>query len=166
MRLAEFTLSRKDPGYVAQAKAAVSEPIPGYVEKAIESIKSGSKPQVGSVICANRPGDGSAREQAASCQRVLGGMANIAVDYATKRYRSNLINWGMLPFTGDISGIKTGMWLFVPGIREALTTEASDIKAYLIDENSVSELTLTMPKVTDEERDIIHSGCLINYYKN
>ena len=165
MRLAEFTLSRKDPGYVARAKAAVSEPIPDYVEKAIESIKSGSEPQIGSVICANRPGDGSAREQAASCQRVLGGMANIAVDYATKRYRSNLINWGMLPFTGDISGIKTGMWLFVPGIREALITEAPDKKAYLINENSVSELTLTMPKVTDEARDIILSGCLINYYR-
>lgn len=166
MRLAEFTLSRKDPGYVARAKAAVSEPIPGYVEKAIESIKSGSKPQVGSVICANRPGDGSAREQAASCQRVLGGMANIAVDYATKRYRSNLINWGMLPFTiGDISGINTGMWLFVPEIRKALATEAPEIKAYLIDENSVSELTLIMPELTDEERDIILSGCLINYYR-
>ena len=119
----------------------------------------------GSTIFAVKPGDGSAREQAASCQRVLGGCANIANEYATKRYRSNLINWGMLPFL-----IKDGElpfnnldYIFVPGIKEAVKDKKEVIKAYAVKDGSLNEFDLTLGELTDEEREIILKGCLINY---
>ena len=163
LRLAEFALSRKDPGYVSRSKKAVSEPVPDYVKKA---AGYSSEPEIGTAVCAVKPGDGSAREQAASCQRVLGGIANIAGEYATKRYRSNLINWGMIPFTGGIDGLKVGQWLYVKGIRAALESGAGEISALIINEDgSTAGKTLVMPKLIDEEREIILKGCLINYYK-
>jgi aconitate hydratase len=122
---------------------------------------------IGSTIFAVKPGDGSAREQAASCQRVLGGWANIANEYATKRYRSNLINWGMLPFIiedGDLP-FKNLDYLFVPGIKKAVIDKADSIKAYMVDtaSGSMKEFTLTLGSLTDEERQIILKGCLINF---
>ena len=162
LRLAEFALSRKDPGYVGRSKKAVSEPVPEYVKKAAGYT---SEPEIGTAVCAVKPGDGSAREQAASCQRVLGGIANIAGEYATKRYRSNVINWGMIPFTGGIGGLKVGQWLYVKGVRAALLSGAEKISALVIGEDgSAAEKELIMPELTQEERDIILKGCLINYY--
>ena len=121
---------------------------------------------IGSTIFAVKPGDGSAREQAASCQKVLGGGANIANSYATKRYRSNLINWGMLPFLikeGELP-FKNGDYLFVPDIRKAVEEKLTEIKAYVIGEEA-KEFTLKMGELTDDERTIILKGCLINYYR-
>ena len=120
---------------------------------------------VGSTIFAVKPGDGSAREQAASCQKVLGGWANIANEYATKRYRSNLINWGMLPFLieeGELP-FQNLDYLFFPGIRTAVETKADTIKAYKVAEDGLHEFTLRLGELTDEERQIILKGCLINY---
>ena len=180
--LAEFTLSRKDPAYVGLAKdiqvaqkalmegkcAAEAKP---ELKPVIEMIKK-SYPDVnhsnigfGSTIFAVKPGDGSAREQAASCQKVLGGWANIANEYATKRYRSNLINWGMLPFLieeGELP-FKNLDYLFFPGIRTAVETKADTIKAYKVAEDGLHEFTLRLGELTDEERQIILKGCLINY---
>ena len=123
---------------------------------------------VGSTIFAVKPGDGSAREQAASCQKVLGGWANIAIEYATKRYRSNLINWGMLPLLTKEDhqnlSFKNGDYIFVPDIRKAVEEKADVIKAYLV-EDSLKELEFTMGDLTDTEREIILKGCLINYYR-
>lgn len=121
---------------------------------------------IGSVVYAVKPGDGSAREQAASCQKVLGGWANIAVEYATKRYRSNLVNWGMLPFTmakGPVP-FAVGDLIFVPGIREHLTKGEETISAYIISDKGTQEISLTLPKITADERQIILKGSLINYY--
>jgi len=163
MKLAEFTLSRKDPEYVNKAKAALS-PDPAVIAK-INAIDSG-KTGIGSVIYAVKPGDGSAREQAASCQRVLGGLANIAGEYATKRYRSNLINWGMIPFIYNGESIfESGDYVFVPQVRKAVENADKTIKAYLIRGDKVTEFTMDMPVLTDDERTIILSGCLINYYR-
>ena len=120
---------------------------------------------VGSTIFAVKPGDGSAREQAASCQKVLGGWANIANEYATKRYRSNLINWGMLPFlipAGDLP-FKNGDFLFFPGIRKAVEEKADVIKGYTVDGDTLKEFEVTLGELTDDEREIILKGCLINY---
>ena len=120
---------------------------------------------VGSTIFAVKPGDGSAREQAASCQKVLGGWANIANEYATKRYRSNLINWGMLPFlipAGDLP-FKNGDYLFFPQIRKAVEEKADEIKGYTVSEDGLKEFTVTLGELTDDEREIILKGCLINY---
>ena len=120
---------------------------------------------IGSTIFAVKPGDGSAREQAASCQKVLGGWANIANEYATKRYRSNLINWGMLPFIikeGELP-FKNLDYIFVPGIRKAIEDKTEIIKAYVISEGGMKEFELTVGELTDEEREIIQKGCLINY---
>ena len=120
---------------------------------------------VGSTIFAVKPGDGSAREQAASCQKVLGGWANIANEYATKRYRSNLINWGMLPFLipeGELP-FKNGDYLFFPQIRKAVEEKADTIKGYVVCEGSLREFNVTLGELTDDERDIILKGCLINY---
>ena len=183
--LAEFTLSRKDPAYVARAKE---------VQKAQKAIEAGTCPLdvvdelkpvmaevrkrfpeagegnigVGSTIFAVKPGDGSAREQAASCQKVLGGWANIANEYATKRYRSNLINWGMLPFITKEEhqslNFKNGDYIFVPGIKKAIEDKTPDIKAYVVD-GGLKEITLSVGDMTDAEREIILKGCLINYYK-
>ncbi|MCC2725156.1 hydratase [Blautia massiliensis] len=180
--LAEFTLSRKDPAYVGRAKE---------IQAAQKAIQAGSCPAeavpelkpviktinktypdvdktnlgVGSTIFAVKPGDGSAREQAASCQKVLGGWANIANEYATKRYRSNLINWGMLPFlipSGDLP-FKNGDYLFFPGIRKAVEEKADVIKGYTVEGDSLKEFKVTLGELTDDEREIILKGCLINY---
>ena len=179
--LAEFTLSRKDPEYVGRAKK---------VQAAQKALEAGQSPEealpelkdvldtirasypevtdrnmgVGSTIFAVKPGDGSAREQAASCQKVLGGWANIANSYATKRYRSNLINWGMLPFLieeGDLPFVN-GDYLFVPNIAEAVKNKASEVKAYVV-KDGMKEFTLKLGEMTDDEREIILKGCLINY---
>ena len=180
--LAEFTLSRKDPAYVGLAKE---------VQTAQKAIEAGNCPAqalpelkpvldeihtrfgeidntnvgVGSTIFAVKPGDGSAREQAASCQKVLGGWANIANSYATKRYRSNLINWGMLPFLieeGELP-FKNKDYLFLPGIRKAVEDKVTEIKAYVVKDGTLKEFTLRLGEMTDDEKQIILDGCLINY---
>ena len=180
--LAEFTLSRKDPKYVARAKE---------VQKAQKALEEGGHPcevlpeikdvmnvvkasfpgvsheniGIGSTIFAVKPGDGSAREQAASCQKVLGGWANIANEYATKRYRSNLINWGMLPFIipeGELPFANLD-YIFVPDIKKAVEDKAAEIKAYAVKDGGLKEFTMTLGDLTDEERQIILKGCLINY---
>ncbi len=180
--LAEFTLSRKDPEYVGRAKE---------IQKAQKAIEAGNCPLdavpelktvmdavhtkypeagkgnlgVGSTIFAVKPGDGSAREQAASCQKVLGGWANIANSYATKRYRSNLINWGMLPFLIDEGELpfKNGDYLFVPHITEAVKNGAKELEAYVVEDGQLHAFTLKLGEMTPEEREIILKGCLINY---
>ena len=122
---------------------------------------------VGSTIFAVKPGDGSAREQAASCQKVLGGWANIANEYATKRYRSNLINWGMLPFLipeGDLP-FTNGDYIFVPEVRKAVEDKLDDIKAFVVKDGQMTPFTMKLGELTDDERDIILKGCLINYYR-
>ena len=182
--LAEFTLSRKDPAYVGLAKdiqvaqKAVMEgkcpleakpelkTVMKVVEEAFPGVGKGNV-GFGSTIFAVKPGDGSAREQAASCQKVLGGWANIANEYATKRYRSNLINWGMLPFLieeGELP-FKNKDYLFFPGIRKAVEEKADEIKAYQVGETGLKEFCLRLGELTDEERQIILKGCLINYNK-
>ena len=179
--LAEFTLSRKDPAYVGKAKEVQKVEkarIAGkdiYAEDAnlkdvYEAISKqfDVKPEeteFGSVIFAVKPGDGSAREQAASCQRVLGGMANIAREYATKRYRSNLINWGMLPFVfdGDLVFDKDD-YIFVKDIKKAIETKEDTIHAYVVNQG-MKEIELHLGNLTDDEREIILKGCLINYNK-
>ena len=180
--LAEFTLSRKDPAYVGLAKdiqvaqkAVMEGKCPLTVKpelKQVMEVIHTSYPEVGegnvgfgSTIFAVKPGDGSAREQAASCQKVLGGWANIANEYATKRYRSNLINWGMLPFLikeGDLP-FQNKDYLFFPGIRQAVMNKAEEIKAYKVGEKDLTEFTVKLGEMTDEERQIILKGCLINY---
>ena len=182
--LAEFTLSRKDPMYVGRAKevqkgekarteekstASVYAALP-EVEKVFETIQrtfavDPLNTEIGSVIYAVKPGDGSAREQAASCQKVLGGLANIAREYATKRYRSNLINWGMLPFLfKDELPFERGDYLFIKDIRKAILEKSSSVKAYVVGEE-LKEFELTLGELTDDEREIILKGCLINYYR-
>ena len=183
--LAEFALSRKDPEYVGKAKEvqkaekareAGQNPVDALLEVGgvFEALKS-NLPQykidndtvgIGSTIFAVKPGDGSAREQAASCQKVLGGWANIACEYATKRYRSNLINWGMLPFIYESEELpfKNGDYIFVPEIVEAVKNKATDVQAYVVDDDkNVKPFTLKLGEMTDDERDIILKGCLINY---
>lgn len=180
--LAEFTLSRKDPAYVGRAKEvrAVEEvrrsnscPMKENEEfiKAFSVIKAAypdlkaRETEIGSVIYAVKPGDGSAREQAASCQRVLGGLANIAREYATKRYRSNLINWGMIPFIFEEEiPFHKGDFIFVKDIKKAIAEKATEVKAYIVRDELV-EFTLKIGEMTDDERDIIMKGCLINYYR-
>ena len=180
--LAEFTLSRKDPAYVGRAKeiqkaekARISNESPidavNELDPIFTSIKevftdvNNKNTGIGSTIYAVKPGDGSAREQAASCQKVLGGWANIAKEYATKRYRSNLINWGMLPFVleEDLC-FDNGDYLFVPNIIEAIKEKKTSIKAYVVNK-SMKEFELKLGELTDDEREIILKGCLINYYK-
>ena len=180
--LAEFTLSRKDPAYVGRAKEiqkaekarianespidAVNELAPVFTSiKEVFTDVNNENTGIGSTIYAVKPGDGSAREQAASCQKVLGGWANIAKEYATKRYRSNLINWGMLPFVfkEDIC-FDNGDYLFIPNIIEAIKEKKTFIKAYVVNK-SMKEFELELGELTDDEREIILKGCLINYYK-
>ena len=182
--LAEFTLSRKDPAYVGRAKE---------IQKAQKAVEAGECPidavpelkdvmatvnekfpeagkgniGFGSTIFAVKPGDGSAREQAASCQKVLGGWANIANEYATKRYRSNLINWGMLPFLipeGELP-FTNGDYIFIPEVRKAVEERKTEFTAYVVKDNSLKEFTLKMGELTEDERTIILKGCLINYYR-
>jgi len=180
--LAEFTLSRKDPAYVGRAKEvqkaeaareAGEEPyaVLPELKAAVDAIRTQfpdineENTGIGSTIFAVKPGDGSAREQAASCQKVLGGWANIANEYATKRYHSNLINWGMLPFIikeGELP-FANGDYLFVPEIRKAVEEKAPEVKAYAVKDGQLTEFSLTLGDLTDEEREIIRKGCLINY---
>ena len=179
--LAEFTLSRKDPAYVGRAKEvqaaekareegrlpedALTEIKPVF--KKIQTVYSKATNEntgIGSTIYAVKPGDGSAREQAASCQKVLGGWANIAQEYATKRYRSNLINWGMLPFLYDNEELPfvNGDYIFIPDSAQAVKDKAASIKAYVVGEE-LKEFELKLGELTDDEREIILKGCLINY---
>ena len=180
--LAEFTLSRKDPAYVGRAKEvraaqeaveADKNPAEALTELApvIDAIHTkyaeitNENIGIGSTIFAVKPGDGSAREQAASCQKVLGGWANIANEYATKRYRSNLINWGMLPFLiekGDLP-FMNGDYIFLPDVRKAVEAKASEFEAYVVKDGSLVPFVLKMGELTDDEREIILKGCLINY---
>ena len=179
--LAEFALSRKDPAYVGRAKeiqkaekaieegaapaAAVPEIVPVLAKIGERFEGAAQHLGIGSTIFAVKPGDGSAREQAASCQKVLGGWANIANEYATKRYRSNLINWGMLPLlipAGDLPFVN-GDYLFFPDIRKAVEEKQDCITGYTVKEDGLTEFTVTMGELTDDEREIILKGCLINY---
>ena len=180
--LAEFTLSRKDPEYVGRAKAiqAVERvresgecmcSTSDEMKNIMDTIKAkfpevkGKNTGYGSTIFAVKPGDGSAREQAASCQKVLGGWANIAKEYATKRYRSNLINWGMLPFVMDEDyAFNVDDYVFIPGVVDAIKNKSEIIKGYVVN-NNMKEIDLRLGDLTDDERDIILAGCLINYYK-
>ena len=143
------------------------KPVMETIQKSYPEVGKGNI-GVGSTIFAVKPGDGSAREQAASCQKVLGGWANIAIEYATKRYRSNLINWGMLPFLTDADHenlpFKNGDYIFVPDVRKAVEDKADVIKAYVVGEE-LTEIDLRLGDLTDAERQIILDGCLINYYK-
>lgn len=182
-RLAQFTLSRKDPTYVPRAKETralealrrsgadpfadprLSHLLPTLTQLLGEDFSRESV-GIGSVIYAHRPGDGSAREQAASCQRVLGGCANIAMEYATKRYRSNLINWGMLPLLlAQLPPIGPEDWILVPNVRALVETAAPELSAFAITDSRVYPLTFTLGTLTDDERQIILDGCLINYYR-
>ena len=180
--LAEFALSRKDPMYVQRAKEiqkaekareagnCMGEAVPELrdIMKKIKESYDVCKENtgVGSTIFAVKPGDGSAREQAASCQKVLGGWANIANEYATKRYRSNLINWGMIPFIIDEGELPFANldYIFIPGIAQAIKDKASVVKAFVVNKD-MKEFELKIGELTDDEREIILSGCLINYYR-
>ena len=171
LRLSEFALSRKDPQYVPRAKAVLAMERKRQADpRSVASEMGGYDPTVtglGSVVMSIRPGDGSAREQAASCQRVLGGCANLCLEYATKRYRSNVINWGMVPFTvPDIESlnIQPGDRVYVPGIRKALTGMDEAVTGTLLQPDGEKEITLELKNLSREERDVILSGCLINYY--
>lgn len=178
--LAEFTLSRKDPDYVGEAKKVRSmeeERLNGKaftdvglneaiaVLKAYDEDFKAELTEIGSAIYAVKPGDGSAREQAASCQRVLGGLANIAKAYATKRYRSNVMNWGMIPFIYEDENIPfhKGDFIYIKGIKSVIENGDSRVKAVIVNENGTKEIELSLGAMTDEEKDIIVSGCLINY---
>ncbi len=181
--LAEFALSRKDPAYVGRAKEVqkaekareagecMKEALPELrdIMNKIKETYEISKENVGigSTIFAVKPGDGSAREQAASCQKVLGGWANIAHEYATKRYRSNLINWGMLPFIIDKGDLpfENGDYIFIPNIKKMIQDKQLKMKAYVVNKD-MKEIELKMDELTDDERKIILDGCLINFYKN
>ena len=175
--LAEFTLSRKDPAYVGRAKSVRdrTDDVKAEITKVCAALNvKESDVQVGSTIYAVKPGDGSAREQAASCQRVLGASANIACEYATKRYRSNLMNWGMLPFlykSGDQAATEklpfaNGDWVYIPNVKKQVAEKADSYKAYAVNASGkVTEFELTTGDMTDDERKIILAGCLINFYK-
>ena len=181
--LAEFTLSRRDPEYVGRAKAVQAmekERLAGTVNTEIaevmkvvntipgqENVKAADV-EIGSTIYANKPGDGSAREQAASCQRVLGALANITQEYATKRYRSNCMNWGMLPFhlKGEPTMFEVDDYIYVPNVRTALEGDLADIPAYVIKDGKAEEIHLYIQPMTENERKIVRAGCLINFNRN
>ena len=180
LRLAEFALSRREPQYVARAKAAAAleaERLAGRTPEKLQSLLArvgdpaalAKNTQFGSCIFANKPGDGSAREQAASCQKVLGGLGNLCYEFATKRYRSNCINWGILPLTLDPDAafpFEAGECVFLPGIRRAVESGQEEIPARIIrSDGSVSVLTLHIRGLTADERQILLDGCLMNYYK-
>jgi aconitate hydratase len=180
LKLAEFTLSRKDPAYVGRAKETQDFEMrrregkaEGEINAALKKIQGISGFAglgldgfgIGSAIFARKPGDGSAREQAASCQRVLGASANFALEYATKRYRSNLINWGILPFIiGDEKALGLGGFVFIPGIKKALKEKTEHIAAWVLGEQTAG-VSVTLEELTDTERQILIDGCLINYYR-
>ena len=177
IKMSEFTLSRRDPEYVGRAKAmqameadrkagnanAEMDKMCAAVGISAEELKNTG---IGSLVFAVKPGDGSAREQAASCQKVLGGWANITQEYATKRYRGNCVNWGMLPFIMDDavnSGMAVGDIIYLPGVRKALMEDKTDIAAIWVHEGQKKEIVLHLPALTSDERDIIVAGSLINY---
>ena len=179
LRLAEFTLSRREPAYVGRAKAVAAteaerlagnapEKLTSLLDKVGDGASLLKTTQFGSCVFANKPGDGSAREQAASCQKVLGGFANICYEFATKRYRSNCINWGILPFTLDADTAfpyEAGDCVFVPGIRSAIENGAENISAKVIRvDGTVEDLMLHVRGLTEDEKEIILDGCLMNYY--
>ena len=169
LRLAEFTLSRKDPAYVGRCKAIRAEELKRRAGEAPAAL-SGYDPKttaLGSLVMALKPGDGSAREQAASCQRVLGGCANLAEEYATKRYRSNVVNWGMLPLVAkglSELNLQPDDRLYLPGVKALLEGDGEELIATVYQGDAKKELTVSLPGLTREERDIILAGCLINYY--
>jgi aconitate hydratase len=180
--LAEFTLSRKDPLYVSRAKAIHKaeqarlngeDPAMAYTElkEIIGTIRkkfdvTDQNTGIGSFVYAIKPGDGSAREQAASCQKVLGGYANSAREYATKRYRSNLMNWGMLPFILE-EDVPFGLedYVFIPAVRKAVEEAQAEIPAFVVKSDGLTAFTLKLSDMTEDERKIILAGCLINYYR-
>jgi aconitate hydratase len=183
MRLAEFTLSRKDPGYVERAKQVQQfyrnskNRLPNELNKILELISdkiNGAgdvatlhrNTGIGSLVSSVKPGDGSAREQAASCQKVLGTWANIAREYATKRYRSNCINWGILPLISDaeIPELSLDSYVFLPAIRNLVENGSEMIGGWLINGDTVSPLSLSMPDLTDKDREVLLAGNLINYH--
>ena len=185
--LAEFTLSRRDPEYVGRSKevdqterwraagknAAEKDPALQAVYEVIRTIPGSEdvdvqQIEIGSMVYANKPGDGSAREQAASCQRVIGGLANITQEYATKRYRSNVMNWGMIPFhlKGQPDAFGIGDYIYVPGIRKIMDGDLSDIKAYVIKDGKAQQIDLYIQEMTENEREIVKAGCLINFNRN
>ena len=181
LRLAEFALSRKDPQYVGRAKAVHELELAreaGSVPEAVKDVYAAltaagvandpASTVIGSTIYANKPGDGSAREQAASCQRVLGAAANLAKEYATKRYRSNCINWGMAPFlVNDADAFELGDYVFVPGLRKAILEGTPEFTAYTVKaDGTVKPFSVSLGQLTSDERQIIADGCLINYYRN
>ena len=176
--LAEFTLSRRDPGYVGRAKKTAAlegerldGKVPAELAQVFDAIRtvtpdaSAENVEIGSVVYAIKPGDGSAREQAASCQRVLGGLANITRQYATKRYRSNVMNWGMIPFQSeDEPAFEVGDFVYVPGVREAIASGASEFCGHIIRDGRVAgTMALYVAPMTDNERQIVLDGCLINF---
>ena len=183
LKLAEFALSRRDPEYVGKTKAVdavekarLKGEDPTKLDKNLAKVYSKISEkfkiedvkdiEIGSMIYAKKPGDGSAREQAASCQRVMGGLANICKEYATKRYRSNVMNWGMVPFQMEADAqFEVGDYIFVPNIRKALDGDMKDIKAYVISDN-IKELDLYIADMTPDEKEIVKAGCLINYNRN
>ena len=178
IKLSEFALSRRVPEYVGRSKAArdlagavregvIPDELTAVMEALALPVEALKDTTIGSGVFANRPGDGSAREQAASCQKVLGGVANIAYSYATKRYRSNCINWGILPFTLDEStpfDYQPGDYLFVPGIKEAVKDGKEDIPGKVVTSSGVKDILLHVKGLTEDEKAIILEGCLINYY--
>ncbi len=181
--LAEFTLSRRDPDYVGRAKdvdvaerARMAGECPASIDSHLKTVFAKikekfadadmSQVEIGSMIYCVKPGDGSAREQAASCQRVLGGLANICKEYATKRYRSNVINWGMLPFQmKEDASFEVGDYIYVPHIKKALDGDMKNIKAYVVG-NTLQEISLYIADMTEDEKKIVKAGCLINYNRN
>ena len=178
MKLASFALSRRDPDYVPRAldtqaleTARQAGSLPAQVQEVLEKLGQGSLApaafQIGSVIFANKPGDGSAREQAASCQRVLGGCANICYEFATKRYRSNCVNWGMLPFTlaeGDAFTCQPGDFIYVPDVKAKVLAGDDTFPALALSGGTVTPLTLYLKNTTGEERELLLTGCLMNHY--
>ena len=180
IRLSEFALSRRVPEYVGRSKATRKLDderregnVPEVITQALAQVGNAGEltktTGVASVLFANKPGDGSAREQAASCQKVLGGCANICYEYATKRYRSNCINWGILPFTiaQDTSfDYDVDDFIFVPGIREAIEKGIEEIPAKVIAKDGVHDITLYIKGLTAEEKQILIEGCLMNYYRS
>ena len=177
LKLSEFALSRRCPDYVGLSKNIQDQDLERragqvsiHLAKALEAVgASAGNTSYGSCVFANKPGDGSAREQAASCQKVLGGDANICYEYATKRYRSNCINWGIVPFTiapETEFNYEVGDFVFVPGIRKAILSGAEEIDAQVITKSGVKPIHLFFQNLTADERDILADGCLMNYYKN
>ena len=179
LRLSEFALSRRVPEYVGRSKAVASTEAdrrdgknPEELIKVLSAVGNADElmgnTQFGSCVFANKPGDGSAREQAASCQKVLGGFANICYEFATKRYRSNCINWGILPFTlpeGAEFPYAEGDYVFVGGIRQAIIEGKEEFGAKVIRaDGSVEDITLYVKGLTEDEKEIILEGCLMNYY--